>query len=274
MNFKNFISDKIKRILIINHLKSLKNKYNNSPVPLNKILQVKSLYGLIIHDQDPILPPFDTFISKGSSLQISELKDILYDETLGQWSLEKNTIEFIWHKLLEENPKVIIECGAGISTIIFARYASIYSSQSQTITIISIEQDEEVKKSLEDKLLKLGLSDHVIIIYAPIVNSGEYEIKSDLSEIFTKIGSKSDWLMIDGPSGPEGCRIWTLPQLAKFCKPNARWLLDDALRDGELELLVKWSELPGVVVEGVHPIGKGLASGKLKDPGAVNLHEH
>jgi len=49
--------------------------------------------------------------------------------------------------------------------------------------------------------------------------------------------------------------------LAKFSHHGARWFLDDAFRDGELGILRKWQRLPGIEVNGIYPIGKGLATG-------------
>jgi hypothetical protein len=42
---------------------------------------------------------------------------------------------------------------------------------------------------------------------------------------------------------------------------KACFLLDDALRDAELADLQAWSTLPGVGVEGIRLLGKGLGCG-------------
>ncbi len=65
----------------------------------------------------------------------------------------------------------------------------------------------------------------------------------------------------DGPSGPVGCRLGTISMLAKFSHHGARSLLDNTFRDGELEILQKWQQLPNIEVNGIYPIGKGLATG-------------
>ena len=121
-----------------------------------------------------------------------------------------------------------------------------------------------MKKAIESRLLQHGLKDCVRVIHAPISEQGKYEL--DAKKLSEQLGpDKADWLLIDGPSGPEGCRVWTLPLLAKFCRSGTRWFLDDAFRDAEVRILGEWLRLPGVIVEGIYPVGKGLATGILKN---------
>ena len=52
--------------------------------------------------------------------------------------------------------------------------------------------------------------------------------------------------------------------LERFCRPGARWLLDDGFRDGELDFLREWQQRKQCVVAGIWPTGKGLAMGIVK----------
>jgi hypothetical protein len=49
--------------------------------------------------------------------------------------------------------------------------------------------------------------------------------------------------------------------LERFARPGARWFLDDAFRDGELDCLRGCHQLPRFAVVGIWPVGKGLAAG-------------
>lgn len=72
-----------------------------------------------------------------------------------------------------------------------------------------------------------------------------------------------------------GRRVRTAVGLQRFLRwhniavQGARWFLDDAYRDGELEVLNKWTGLTGIIVDGIYPIGKGLGTGFVTDPGNV-----
>jgi hypothetical protein len=190
---------------------------------------------------------------------------------LGTWALDNGTIELLWKKIQWDRPKTVIECGVGVSTLILARYAtSCYSKSTNSYGIFSLEQDAQIKQEVERRLAKHGLGDSVRIIHSPISEQGRYEL--DANKLSEQLGSnKADWLLIDGPAGPEGCREWTLPLLARFCKSGARWFLDDAFRDAELRILGRWLRQPGIIVEGIYPVGKGLATGTVNNPQEVTL---
>jgi len=136
--------------------------------------------------------------------------------------------------------------------------------------VFSLEQDMQIKEAIEGRLTEAGLSEHVRILHTPLSAQGTYQL--DIGKLWGLLGSKrADWLLIDGPFGPEGCRVSTLTLLARFCRPGARWFMDDAFRDGELRILREWFGLPGIVVEGIYPIGKGLGTGIVKDPQRVAM---
>jgi len=50
--------------------------------------------------------------------------------------------------------------------------------------------------------------------------------------------------------------------------------LDDAYRDGELSVLNKWTTLNGIMVDGIHPIGKGLGTGIVKYPEVIGTESN
>ena len=139
----------------------------------------------------------------------------------------------------------------------------------QQLSFASVARAESLgQEAVETRLQGCGLEQRVSVLYSPVSRGGEYQI--DPNQLRAHLGSKKvDWVIIDGPAGPDGCRASTLPSLAQFCRPGARWFLDDAYRDGELEVLNQWTGLTGVVVDGIYPIGKGLGTGLVTDPGNV-----
>ena len=152
-----------------------------------------------------------------------------------------------------------------MSTLVLAKYLSLFSLRSESAMIISLEQHMEIKKNVEATLVKYNLDRFVHILYSPLNGTGNYQINEE--DIVALIGTrKVDIVLIDGPSGTKGCRIHTLPFIAKLCRPGAKWFLDDSFRDGELDILKNWSKMPGIKVEGVFPVEKGLGCGVVIEP--------
>ena len=241
------------------HLSVLRRLFKNQPVPLCYWLGLRSIARG--KSADVLSPP-----KANGVLTTSEIKELATSAQCGGWALDAPTIDFVWSKLLEERPSTIIECGAGTSTMMFAKYAN--TKRGASIRVVSLEQSVETKERVERRLSEAGLDESVHIIAAPLSMQAEYQFgKSEMRDITAPVGC--DWVFIDGPAGPNGCRTHTLLALAAYCRPSARWFLDDAFRDGELETLRLWSQNPGLSVEGIYPIGKGLATGKIEQPHRV-----
>jgi hypothetical protein len=254
---------------VLSHLAALRLVHQNKPIPLAYWSALRSVLRYVTQADDPLFPPGE--FTKGTSLSLKarELQDLLSNDVLGLWSLDTRTIDFLWHWMLVNRPQITIECGAGVSTLVLATYLGLLG-QSRDCGVFSVEQDLSTKNEVEGRLVKSGMSDRVQILYAPLGREPRYEIDTaNLSGLLRS--RKADLLLIDGPSGPSGCRVWTLPLLAPFCRPGATWFLDDAFRDGELRVLNTWSRLPGVSVVGIYPIGKGFARGVITDTRRVSL---
>jgi hypothetical protein len=252
--------------LINCHLRALGLFFEKRPIPLSYWLSFHSVVAALSHSSDPLLPSENCLRSSGASLPIRELREVLRHDLLGEWALDADTITFLWRRIRQDRPKVIIECGAGVSTLALAKSVEDYGSRSvSSASLLSFEQDLQVKKSIEKRLEVCGLKPFVTILHAPISKEGEYQFNEN--QLREHLGSeKVDCVIVDGPAGPEGCRASTLPFLGRFCRPGARWFLDDAFRDGELVVLNQWANLSGIVVEGIYPIGAGLGAGIVKDP--------
>lgn len=250
-------------------MRILNSFFREKPVPLTYWNKFSSLIKYLFPSLHHISPHPSVLESTGESLNILELKNALKGEILGKWSLDKITLEFLWKKILLEQPKIIIECGSGVSTLMFAVYTRVfYEMNSYLPTIISLEQKPEIKKAIEERLKGIGLKNAVKVVYSQVNDVGNYI--GDMRVIKETLGSnKADLVLIDGPFGPPGCRVNTIYTLSKFCKRNTKWFLDDSFRNGELWILRQWDSMPGVQVEGIYPLGKGLGVGEIVDPTAI-----
>src|SRR5690242_20161166 len=227
------------------HIQALRYLYGKGPVPLSYWLRCRSILKRFCRSPDPFFSARIENRTNGASLPVEDLAEILCDDPLGGWALDGETITFLWDLLQQEQPKITIECGAGVSTLVFAKSLEANSFDSSG-SLLSVEQNVWVKKEVETRLQGCGLQQHVSVMHSPVSRRGEYQI--DPNQLRAHLGSdKADWVVIDGPAGPDGCRVSTLPSLAQYCRPGARWFLDDAYRDGELEVLNQWTDRKSVV---------------------------
>jgi hypothetical protein len=233
------------------------------PIALRDWLGMRRFMRRVTGGADALVPPMETFKGSAASLSDPELARLLADDELGTWALDVATIEVLWERLAAERPRALLEFGAGVSTVILARHAQWRGAQGlERPVIVSIEQDAAVREKVEKRLAENGLSQGVHVMHAPLSEASRYQI--DMNAIRRCLGgSEVDCVLIDGPAGPDGCRVSTLPDVLELCADGARWFLDDALRDGEIGVLRKWSRLRNVTVEGIYPIGKGLATGTI-----------
>ncbi len=266
--------EQFRRRVISTHLWLVRNLHGKGPVRLTYWFGLRSLAGTIFRKPNPLFSSLQTF---GKSLATPDLQQLLWDDVLGIWALDAATLSVIWRELYHDQPGIILECGSGISTLCLAKYALLQSARLGThCIVISLEQDEQVKRTVEQRLAESDLDKWAEIVYAPIkveqmCDMEIWNYNVDEAYLNDKLGTrKADWVLVDGPSGPAGCRLGTVPMLAKFSHRGARWFLHDAFRDGELEIVRKWQRFPGIEVNGIYPVGKGLATGYFVDSRAAD----
>lgn len=197
----------------------------------------------------------------GSALADPALAFALAEVELGTWSLGSASIDVLARAVDAERPAAILEFGSGVSTVCLAHFASQLDPAPK---IVSIEQDAvEVARTthLLDRLPKVG---SVHIIHAPLVDRivagrsvESYSLPIEELELVLG-GTAVDLLLIDGPAAGDGARYGTLPLVMPYLAPRALVLLDDALRDGELEAAREWERRGFVSVEGVMALDHGL----------------
>jgi hypothetical protein len=233
------------------------------PVRLRDWLGMRRFLRRLSDAPDALVPPLETFRGTGASLSDPELARMLETDDLGTWALDAASIETLWESLRTERPSAVLEFGAGVSTLLLARYARwCAEAGAERPIVVSLEQDQGVRQKTMARLESLGLAEGVHILHAPLSQASRYQI--DFARVGECLAGRAvEWVLVDGPAGPEGCRDTTLPDVMSSCGDGARWFLDDALRDGELGILRRWSRLREVEIDGILPIGNGLATGRL-----------
>ncbi len=252
----------IRKNIINIHLWIVRNLCGEVPIRLSYWASLRSVAGIIFRRPDPLVRPSGSLQTFGKALAIPELRQLLWDDVLGEWALDAHSIVVIWQLLWRDNPQMILELGAGISTLVLTTYAEMAASHGNSCQVVTLEQDQRIKAEVEDRLKSSRLDSFVKIIHSPLNAQGLYDL-NELSALLSSSGRRVDWVLIDGPLGPPGCRFGTLPSLAKFCHRRARWFLDDAFRDAELNILKRWQLMPNITIDGIFPLGKGLATGHV-----------
>ena len=247
--------------IVAAHLGLLRLLRGKRPISIRYWLCARKLVGRSFLVNDALAPPRGWRPGRGDDLAVPELRTLLQGDVLGVWSLDRHSIALLWRELLKDRPETILEFGAGLSTIVLARYAAMQPGRR----VVSVEQSLEVKRRTETRLASAGLAHSVTILHAPVNAEGKQQLDGKaVSESLAR--RRVNWVLIDGPSGPPGCRVWTLPPIVRFCATGARWFLHDAFRDGELQALDAWTRWRAVRVEGIYPCGKGIATGSVCAP--------
>jgi len=145
------------------------------------------------------------------------------------WSIMPETLAELDYWLYVNKPKTVLECGSGLSTLIFARYAK----NNPEATVVSLDHDKKYFTTTKKMLGKLQRN--VKLILAPLVgNPPVYNI--DLSEY------KFDFVLLDGPPAKDGGRSemfdWLYPHLSDRCQV---WV-DDGDRKDEATSAKRWAE--------------------------------
>lgn len=148
-----------------------------------------------------------------------------------EWSLREELITELWHRAWHTRGPVL-ECGSGLSTLLLGIAAERLGYQ-----VYSLEHDESWHARVSDAAQLLGLT-HVRVIAAPLVlHNGYawYDAPGDFPADFSLV-------LCDGPpAATMGGRYGLLAELRPSLASDCVILLDDAARDGEQEVLVRWT---------------------------------
>ena len=147
----------------------------------------------------------------------------------------------------EKKPKIILEAGSGVSTIIAAYALKKYGKGK----IISLDHDEKYANFTKEEIKKHRLEEYVEVLYAPIKKYFVSESESqnnrelmwyDLENL--NIIKGIDLFIIDGP--PKGkiknARYPALQLMFNKINNGATILLDDARRKNEQETIELWKK--------------------------------
>jgi predicted O-methyltransferase YrrM len=167
-------------------------------------------------------------------------------------SIRPTAMVYILNDIMINGRKVIVECGAGISTIYIAALLKQIGEKDRVL--YSIDHDGNWLSIIKKQLEEQDLTRYVKQIHAPLVHSDYCADASqtwyDPDKIKNVIGTeKIDLLFVDGPpankKGFEEARYPALPFFSNNLSDEVTILLDDADRKGEAAIAGKWSQETG-----------------------------
>lgn len=193
------------------------------------------------------------------------------------YSMEPETLLFLKSAIEMFRPRVILELGSGLSTLVLSKaHQDVLKADKAKGVYVTIEQSQ----ALLDKLLEFSDIANVRDCFTPLVFPlVRYKI-GDLFETDEKAlpcfdldekvlhkalgGLKPDMIIIDGPmdektlAGASFAKALTLPLLSLYAAPGAVVLMDGAYADPEIFAIDQWQESGIANVVGVKAVGKGL----------------
>ena len=232
---------------------------STSPIPVGRWLDIARQEGR----PNALVPVRFNKTERGYSGLHPELVPIFEDAELGTWAIDSATMDFFWEHLSSNNVNVILEFGSGSSTCLFAAWMRCNNPKG---LVVSVDQNEWAANETRERLIRHGLGEYSKVLVMGRRDDDRFNIDIEILKE-TLSGRMVEMLFVDGPAGCDGCRDNTMPESLTLFADKCDIFLHDALRDGELGVLLKWSEIKCVEVAGVIPYGNGLGVGKWKASG-------
>jgi glycosyltransferase involved in cell wall biosynthesis len=146
-----------------------------------------------------------------------------------EWTMHEATLYELDAYLWREQPRTIVECGSGLSTVVLARYALFTGA-----TVLSLEHQRNYYNQTRNLLQRYGVESGVKLTLCDLVGSPpmyDHDIPEGV-----------DFLLIDGPPEATGGRASTLPAVLPYMATGWQAWLDDSTRVLERTALQAWKK--------------------------------
>ncbi len=163
---------------------------------------------------------------------------------MGGWAASADVVLRIVDELLANEPKVVVECGSGASTVWMALVIREFGLPSH---IVALEHDEKFATATRLQLERLGVSDHAEVRLTPLRTTNvipghttpwyDPTLLQDLNDI--------GLLFVDGPPGGTGAqaRLPAVPVLMGRLADVCTIVVDDLHRPEEQAIVERWRDL-------------------------------
>ena len=244
--------------------------FRDAWMPIEVCLSMRDQLAIELGKEDPLATLFQGIPSRPWKFRHAELERLMASETLGGWALSAETVEYLIEKIEVYRPSAILEFGSGTSSLALAWVMTRLHGESSMPRVFSIDQSADHIEQTRAVLQRHQLVGAVRFLHAELAlqTIGSrvarcYNLPGEVLERFLG-GVRPDLILIDGPAGETGIRFGTVPLVSEVVDPNAVVIVDDGLRDSELDTADQWDRLGYVQWEGIRWEGKGLLSGKVR----------
>lgn len=257
-NIRLILSDYLRSWVLWLHRKAITR---SRLVHVERVMRMRKRLSSFFNVIDVLTPLDFVYRSRGYQLRGEHSEELcgLFDSSvqMGTWAIDQRGAKLLWEWLEKERPSHIFEFGSGVSTLVIGAW--IKQSCTLGTSCVSIDQNQHDAEKTNAWLKRVGLSDFVNVYHVPIDGAGKYQF-DEINHITS--GTKFDFVFVDGPAGPDGCRRHTLPALKSHLSDKGVWFLHDALRDGELDIVQQWQRDDIFRTKGIYVVGQGLAMGE------------
>lgn len=195
-----------------------------------------------------------------STINLFEILDFkAFTPPMRGWAASPDALAVLLREFRKGSPRIALECGSGMSTLVMALAAKQFNPESR---VIALEHEERFAKETEALLREHGVSDFAEVRLAPLQPLEGLEgspLWYDLEAVEDLDGI--DLLFVDGPPAATGplARQPALPALWDRLGPEAVILMDDLIRTDEQQVRDIWKEAhPELQVENI-AVEKGIA---------------
>lgn len=199
---------------------------------------------------------------------------------LSSQSMEPDAILFLLEVMEMYRPRVVLELGSGLSTLILAdAHAKILKADKAEGSFVTLEQSEDHLMSVKGYASAIKADKHFTGVHMPMVRYKIGEVFGldekalpcfDLGEaaLHKALGGiKPDMIIVDGPSdekslqGASFAKMLTMPILSAYTAPGAAVFMTGAYADTEIFAMEQWRDSGALNVLGVKAVGKGMMIG-------------
>ena len=108
--------------------------------------------------------------------RIADLQAIIDSNEFGGWRLDLSAVQLLWKSLLTDQPRVMLECGSGLSTLVLATYAAKSSNEGRPATLLSLDQNASFLSETANLVNAHGLGKYVQFFVAPLESRATYDL--------------------------------------------------------------------------------------------------